>query len=476
MTGIAARDARRRAALAAFLLLFAASQALLWLAYYGGGAKRLIGDEQHYQDSALAILAGGDWMTGTIWPPLQPLLLAGTYALFGTHILAAQLLQTVLLVACAALLRDLWRRLGGSVGAANAAAALFLLHPGIAAFAHWLWPELPHLFLLLAALCLLARMPSVLRGLAAGVCVGLAILAKSLLSPFWPLFLLAFVQRGRPLRFGSLLAWRAAAAFVFGLGLVTAPALLHGWREHGRPMIADSSVYNLWVGLSDRWRSDYVEDMGGRTLPAFLASAPTPGQRNALYLDRIKAVVEERGVVPLLASQLGRQYFRLFSAKTPLRSQLPGPACAGYLSVYHAPPWLARSLSLANDGAHALMLAAAAFGLAGWRWRRGAGPGDAAEQRRRLLQALVALLLAYQLALFLLVHVKARFLLPLTPFLCGFAGSWLAALPARTRGSGEDAIAFTPLRLAIGAALAVLLLLLAFAGPALDGLCAGRAG
>lgn len=473
MRTITAR-ARRRTALAAFLLLFAASQALLWLAYYGGGAKPLIGDEQHYQDSALAILAGGDWMTGTIWPPLQPLLLAGTYALFGTHLLVAQLLQTLLLVGCAALLRDLWRRFGGTVAAANTAAALFLLHPGIAAFAHWLWPELPHLFLLLAALCLLARAPSALRGFVAGACIGLAILAKSLLSPFWPLFLLAFVQRGRPLRFGSLLAWRAAAAFVLGLGLVTAPALLHGWREHGRPMIADSSIYNLWVGLTDRWRSDYVQDMGGLTLPAFLASAPTPQQRNALYLERVRGVVAERGIVPLLADQLGRQYFRLFSAKTPLLSQLPGPACAGHLAVYRSPPWLTRGLTVSNDAAHALMLAAAAFGIAAWRRRRGGAPAADAEWRRRLLQLLVALLLAYQLALFVLVHVKARFLLPLAPFLCGFAGSCLAALRERVGGTTprDETVAWTPLRFAAGAALAALLLFLAFAGPALDGLCA----
>ena len=477
MTAVAAPVRHRRGLWAAlFLLLFAASQALLWLAYYGHGAKPLIGDEQHYQDTALAILAGGAWMPGVIWPPLQPLLLAGTYALFGTHILAVQLLQTVLLIACAALLRDLWRRLGGSVAAANTAAALFLLHPGIAAYAHWLWPEIPHLFLLLAALCLLARAPSAGRALLAGVCIGLAILAKSLLSVFWPLFLLAFVRCGRPFRIGSTLAWRAAAAFVLGLGLVTAPALLHGWREHGKPMIADSSIYNLWIGLTDEWRSDYVQDMGGVTLPAFLASAPTPQQRNALYLERIRGLVAERGIVPLLADQLGRQYFRLFSAKTPLLSQLPGRACAGHLSTYRTPPWLTRALTLANDGAHALLLAAAAFGIAGWRWRRDGGPAAEAEAHRRLLQWLVVLLLAYQLTLFALIHVKARFLLPLLPFLCGFAGSWLAALRARTRGSGEAAIAFTPLRLGTGAALAALLLLLAFAGPALDGLCAGRAG
>ena len=458
--------ARRRAALAVFLVLFACSQALLWLAYYGDRAKRLIGDEQHYQDSALAILAGGDWMTGTIWPPLQPLLLAGLYALFGTEVLAAQLLQTVLLIGCAALLRDLWRRLGGSVAAANAAAALFLLHPGIAAFAHWLWPELPHLFLLLAALCLLARTPSLARGIAAGACIGLAILAKSLLSPFWPVCLLMFVQRARP-----RIALGAASAFVLGIGLVTAPALLHGWREHGRPMIADSSVYNLWIGLTDRWRSDYVEDMGGVTLPAFLASAPTPPQRNALYLERVRALVAERGAVALLADQLGRQYFRLFNAKTPLRSQMPGAACAGYLSAYRAPAWLVRSLSFGNDAAHALMLAAAGFGAAGWRWRRGGGPPDARERDRRRLQWLVALLLAYQLALFALVHVKARFLLPLTPVLCGLAGSAMVALAARAGTARESAIAVTPRRLGAGALLAALLLFLAFGGPLLDASC-----
>jgi hypothetical protein len=473
MTAIAASAVRRPVAAAAFLLLFAASQALLWGAWYSGGGKRLIGDEQHYQDSALAILAGGDWMAGTIWPPLQPLLLAAVYALFGTHILAVQVLQTVLLIGCAALMRDLWRQLGGSVAAANTGAALFLLHPGIVAFAHWLWPELPHLFVLLAALCLLARTPAVPRALAAGACVGLAILAKSLLSPFWPLLLLTFATRERPFRLGNVLVWRAAAAFLFGLGLVTAPALLHGWREHGRPMIADSSVYNLWIGLTDRWRSDYVQDQGGATLPAFLASAPTPQQRNAIHLERVRTLVAERGVVPLLADQLGRQYFRLFSAKTPLSSQLPGAACAGYLSAYTTPPWLTRVLASANDSAHALMLAAAAFGLAGWRWRRGRGIADVAEERRRRLQLLVALLVAYQLALFLLVHVKARFLLPLTPVLCGLAGSWLAALRARLGGTREDAIAFMPLRLAVGTVLAALLLVLAFAGPALDGACAG---
>jgi 4-amino-4-deoxy-L-arabinose transferase-like glycosyltransferase len=452
---------RRRLYAAAFVVLFLASQALLWFAYYGNGAKALIGDELVYQQTALSILDGGAWMPGTIWPPLQPLLLAALYALFGTHVFVAQLVQTLLFVGCAALLRDLWRRLGGSVAAANAAAALFLLNPATAAYAHWLWPEIPHLFLLLATLCLLAR----LRAFAAGVCVGLALLAKSLLSVFWPVFLLVFVRRERPLAHAA-----RALPFVLALALVTAPALWHGWRTYGKPMIADSSVYNLWVGLTDRWRSDYVADMGGATLAEFLASGATPQQRNAIYLEKIRAHVAEHGVFVQLADQFGRQYFRLFSAKTPLVSQLPGAACAGHLSIYRTQPWLTRTLTWSNDALHALMLTAAAFGIAAWRWRRTTGASQPVSAR--VLQMLVALLCAYQLALFALIHVKARFLLPMLPFLCGLAGSFLVALrsPASLR---ENTIAFTPMRLGAGAALAALLLFLAFAGPALDALCTG---
>lgn len=450
---------RHRAAAWAFLALFALSQALLWYACYGNGAKTLIGDEQGYQNTALAILAGGPWMPSSIWPPLQPLLLAALYALFGPHAWVAQIAQSLLLIGCAALMRGLWRDLGGSVAAANWGAALFLLSPQIAGFAFWLWPEIPHLFLLLAALRLLAaarRSPA--RGwiaaAAAGACVGLALLAKSLLAAFWPAFLLIFVRRTRP-----RLAWRNALGFVLALGVVTAPALLHGWRSYGTPMIADSSIYNLWVGLTDRARSDYVADMGGVELPAFLASGATPQERNAVYLRKVKDYVAEHGVVTVALAQIERQYFRLFSAKTLLVSQLPGPQCAGHLSVYHSPPWLTRVLALLNDASHALILIGAAIGLACWR------------RKFHMLHLVVALLLGYQLALFGLIHVKARFLLPMLPFLCALCGEVLARVLAPRRDDG--ALALSMPRLGLGMLLAALLLLLAFAGPALDGLCTG---
>ena len=51
-----AARARSKAVCVAVAAFFLAVQALLWFAYYANGAKSLIGDEQSYQEFALAIL------------------------------------------------------------------------------------------------------------------------------------------------------------------------------------------------------------------------------------------------------------------------------------------------------------------------------------------------------------------------------------------------------------------------------------
>ncbi|MFO1506963.1 MAG: hypothetical protein U1F23_07760 [Lysobacterales bacterium] len=456
--GVPARGARAASAWIAACACIV-TQALVWSAYWADGGKGLVGDESGYQARAVAIVHGGPWITGSIWPPLQSLWLAALYAITGIHILAAQIVQMAMFFGCAALLRTLWRRLGGSVRAANIAAALFLLNPANAAYATWLWPEVPHLLLVLVAfVLLLGPRPGSAQSAIAGAAVGLALLAKSLLTPFWPVFGIAFVDwRARSVRVSGVLL------FATGIAVVTAPALVHGWRTWGRPMIADSSVYNVWVGLTDTERSDYIDDHGGEMLSAFLASGTTPQERNAAYLRKIGDLVGAQGIQRTLEQQASRQYFRLFSAKTPFASQLPGAACAGRLSAYHVGPVFGASLLALNDLFHALMLVAAAFGVACWRWRWSRG------------NVLMAAFIGYQLALMLIVHVKARFLFPMIPFLCGFAGSVLAVPAERRRGSVNPALVVTAPRLAIGLALAALLLFLAFAGPWLDHDCVAAA-
>jgi hypothetical protein len=179
-------------------------------------------------------------------------------------------------------------------------------------------------------------------------------------------------------------------------------------------------------------------------------------------LAEARRLVEKRGVFATLGEQLGKQYFRLFSAKTLLVSQLPGRVCEGRVGAYHlAAGWISEALARLATAWHVLLLVFGALGIATWRrWRHP-------------LVWWMALFAAYQLSLFLGLHVKARFLLPLLPFLGGFAASALLSLP-RHGGivAGQTPLAWTRTRLVLGIALAALLVFLALGGPWLDHSCA----
>jgi len=463
----------RRTWWAVFLLLYALQQALLWWLYWSPHAKILVGDEVLYLARArgiagLAAMPPKEWL----WPPLQHWFLGAIFKVFGESLVVVQIAQNLLLLLCAFFLRGLWLGLDARRRTANLAAALFLLNPSTLAFAWWMWPECLHLSLLLGALWLLVCVrPSRLALLAAGAALGLAILSKSLLAPFWPFFALLWWHRGAQpsglatrgriaaiaawLRTGGRPALVRSALFVLGLSVVTAPMLYYGWRLTGTPMIADSSGFNLEGGLADRWRSDYIDDAVAPLYGHYLSLPGTPQQRNAVMLQEAAGIVHRQGLWDTLRHQLGQQYFRLFSAKTTLVTQLAGPACAGRTGAYATPPgrWI-DAVEADAVAWHVLTLAAFAFGIAGWRrWREP-------------LVWWLALFFAYQLALFLPLHVKARFLLPMLPFLCGFAASALTSLP-----NGSDAVAWSPRRLFVGAVIAALLLFLAFGGPWLDRSC-----
>ncbi|MBL8299930.1 MAG: glycosyltransferase family 39 protein [Rhodanobacteraceae bacterium] len=436
----------QRVLLFLFLALFLSQQIALIALYAGGGGKALLGDEVAYLAWARGLAGLGPPVVDVgWWPPLQAWLLAGLLRLFGDTLLPMQMLQTVLLIAAAAFLRALWRSCDGRVHAANLAAALFLLNPSVMAYAHWLWPEPLHLFLLLAALYLLTRAREAL----AGIALGGALLTKSLLSLFWPACALLLLRGRRR---------RGALALVAAVALVIAVPLEQGWQRTGKPMIADSSAFNLVGGLSERWRSDYIDDSVARLASDYFASASTPAARNAIYSTRAEALLREQGWGPTLQAQLGRQYFRLFSTKTTLLSQLPGPACAGHTGSYRAvPPLLAQLIAAVSDTLHLVCLVGFALALAFWRrWREP-------------LVLWTVLFFGYQLALYLLLHVKARFLLPMMPLLGAFAASALVSLSrpdptaaVRLQGLGRGVIA---------AGVAALLLMFALLGPVLDRSC-----
>jgi hypothetical protein len=438
--------ARRRVLLFGFIALFLLQQIALIALYTGGGGKVLLGDEKSYLAWARSLAGLGPAVVDTgWWPPLQAWLLAGSLRLFGDTLLPMQLLQTALMIGAAAFLRAIWRCCDGRVRAANLAAALFLLNPSNMAYAHWLWPEPVHLFLLFAALYAVLRAKEAL----AGAALGGAMVAKSLLSLFWPAFLLLLL-RGRRVHGGI--------AFVLGVAIVIAVPLWHGWQLTGRPMIADSSAFNLVGGLRDRWRSDYVDDSVAALAGEYFPSAATPAERNAIFQQRAQAIVREQGVIATLQAQLGKQYFRLFNAKTTLLSQLPGPQCAGHTGSYRdVPAWFAQAIAAASDALHLIALVGFAVGLAFWRrWREP-------------FVLWSALFFAYQLALYLLLHVKARFLLPMMPIFCAFAAS---AIVSMNRPDAAAAVVVQGrARWLIAAGLSALLLMFALLGPWLDHRC-----
>ena len=436
--------------LLAWLLL---NGVLLWL-YFDPAQKQLVGDEFDYEKRALALLAGQPIPELFIWPPGQTWFIAAIYRLFGNHVLAVQLLQVVLLAFCAGMLVKLWKTLD-SARAACLAGVLFLLNPASLAYAHWLWPEVTHLVCLLGALTLLfcvADRPR-LRAFAAGFLIGLALLFKSLLAAFWPLLLLCFLTR-KQTRWSF--AWVAALAFIIGLVLPISPALWKGQVETGRPLIADSSIYNLQVGLRDRSRSDYIDEAGLPALTAFIRSGNTPQERNAAAMLDIRAALAVRGWVDLFLDQLGTQYFRLFNVKTLLESQMPGAACSGHLRAYGGHPLL-PALTASSRIVHSLILVLFAFG--GSLWQRWRAP----------VAGLTAAILLYQLALYFGLHVMERYLFQMLPFMCGFAGSALARFTSRA--NAPETLAISPLRMIVASVLALLLLGLAWLGPLLDGNC-----
>lgn len=439
-------------------------QLLLWAAYYGFADKHLVGDEGRYRAAALAIWQGlGRGPDLFLWPPLQERFLAVLIGPLGGSLILAQMVQTLLLVLGGLLLRQLWLQLDPRPLAANLAALLYLTSPTIMAFGFFLWPEPAHMFLLLLALWLLAAHPTRLAAAAlAGAAIGGALLFKSLLSGFWPVLLLLFVRR--PWR-KSL--WQSGAAFLLGLAVVAGPASWQGWQATGRPLVADSSTFNAYMGLTDHYRSDYIKDQGGVVMRAYIQSGDNPLARKQAFRDRIADLLEQQGFFSTLSHQLSYQYFRLFNAKRTLMSQLPGPACAGYQGAYTLPEHWTLALRELTRLHYLLVLVLAAFGIALWN------------RRPTRLLWVIAGFFAYQLLMFLVLHVKARFLLPMLPFLCGFAASALARVPWLQRGVGE-ALAVDDRQLAshvawrwlLGGSLAGLLLLLALGGPWLDQSCA----
>lgn len=407
----------------------------LWWLDHGPSPKLPWGDEVTYLDAASKLLAGvPGWRPEPLWPPLYPQFVAGLMWLGGDSLVLVVIAQSLLLVATAILLADFVCRMTGSRAAGMTAAAMVLGYPPLVGFAHFLWPEVLHLFLFVALLWLLATKWNEIGWCAvSGLVLGLAVLTKSLLLPFVPVLLAAAAWRSRP---------RAAAlrvVVVVSATLITvAPTVTANARRLGSPVLAGSATFNLWVGLNDVGREGHVNDIAWREYRAWLTSAEDFAGRERVLWSKISDMVRRRGFGRILGEQLSRQYFRLFDASCYLTDQLPGGVAwvrspIGYRDLGAGPARVLRRVVVATV---LLLYLAAPLGLAmsacgGNRWLR-----------------VLLMFLAYNLLIFLWLHVTTRYRVQLLPV--GFVG--VGCLAAWVEAGGKPRLSWRSAAAAIAIA------------------------
>ena len=383
--------------------------------------RRALGDETLYQRAAIELLATGTTDLSPLWPPLYLFFLAALRWLGQGSWWLVPWVQGGLLWLSAWLLWRLARRLLGEVPEADLAPWLLLLYPPMVAFGHYFWPEVLHMALMLGlAVLLLEGRRGAVGMVVYGSILGATVACKALLTPWLPLLWMAVGWRRRdhgdeapgPTVEGwrGRMTWRPMAWAGLGLAAVTLPLMAWNAQRVGVFVLSDSVAFNLWVGLEDTSDRSFVDPVAGREYRAFLASGEDFRGRQAVLWQKIRDKVAEEGIVSLMGGQLRRQARRLWHRDTYFSDQLPGGALAdrgrGYTA---AAPWMAalgRSLSY---GLYSLILVLA---ILGW---------TVSVPSRRPWLWVVAGFLAYNLVLFLALHVKSRYRIQMMPWLILYA-------------------------------------------------------
>lgn len=458
---------RVRPVLAVVLAALVVRLAALWAA---SGVPPVL-DEQAYTARALGLLEGrgflGSYQTwvlhygpdtrpnalpqypGAWQPPGQTVLMAAVLALSGPGLTGVKLVQVLLGTLSVALVYLLGRAwLGHREGLV--AAWICALYPNLVAFTHYLWSETLFIFLLLAALWCLTRLPRpppARDALLGGVLLGLAALTRSTIFYFLPVLVgwMLWTQRRH---------WRGALAAgaltALTASLVIVPwsvrnTLLHG----GFVWIETNGPYNLWRGNGP----DTFAERDSRDAPHYawpFESVPLAPMENRVagrLVEEAKQQLGEERPTDLEIVRYARaaawQEIRSeparFFARMPARlfdMWNPTSFLIRHLQIglYRAPPGLVQGLVLLAAGSYLLLVCLAAAGM----WIA-----------RRCPQAwLVLLLTAYFSALSAVSFGLTRFRLPLMPLLAILAAPAALALWGRGRPRAS------------GAALAALLVLL----------------
>jgi len=381
-------------------------ECFLFYLYYFPEPKLFMGDEKRYFDAAVVIANGGDWHTHPLWPPMQSVLLAFFIKFFNQPLLALQIFQYGLLLLSGFIVRDMVWRETQHAFSSQVALAVMLLYPSWLAYSHYLWPEVVHVLLFVAILWINQYKYYSYRFLLfSGALLGLALLFKSLLVLFVPVLYWPVI-----VKLGIKKASITVGLSLVLAGVVMAPASIKAHQMTGSWMVSNSSMFNLWFGLKDKHRQNFTKDLGHETYLEYMNSAQGFVQRNKIIKEKALNKIQQVGYLQTVVNQLKKQYFRLFDYQSFFSQQFQGDRQDNYLSrYYHRADSFWVSLLLFFNVLFYLVLMSAMF-MALW-----------IACKSSLLARQLLLFLLYLLALFVLLHTKPRFRIPLVPLMAFFS-------------------------------------------------------
>ena len=195
-------------------------------------------DEHNYHSIAISIKNGNGFVSTynpystTHWAPLQGYYLAGIYAIFGSHPLAARAVEDVLSGFIMLLIYFLGRKYF-SYHVALIASAIFAIHPIFIYVSNTLYPTV--IFTLISMLSFLFFEQSISKKsyakfVAASALLGLAMLAKPVAIFFVPAITVSIWLKFK----FSKNFWLGILILLFVVGLVLSPWIIYNHQKYGK--------------------------------------------------------------------------------------------------------------------------------------------------------------------------------------------------------------------------------------------------
>lgn len=278
-------------------------------------------DQVSYDALAQRLLAGHGFSFARSWYPftepneptahwsyLYTLYLAGVYALFGHHPLAARLLQALISGLGCWLIYRLGRQLFDE-RTGLVAAALMALYAYFVFFAAALMTQTFYILALLTALTIavdLARAPTRRRWLGLGVALGIGTLLRQTLLLFAPLLIVwvAWSGRGRT-------RWRDALTSMLVLLLWIAPWTAYNYRVFGDFLLLNSNGGFFLYSSNHPSHGTQFDPSHVAPRPPHVRGLAEPAMDRALFREALATIIAEPGRFLRLSWSRVPQYFRI---------------------------------------------------------------------------------------------------------------------------------------------------------------------